>query len=132
MEKYRNADELNYFGSDLNKFANEHCSKQMTVNNIDFLSYKASKGIVRLIESKHTNENMRPSQRKVLEIFASLFKKSGRSPEELHYECYVVRGDYPYITSEVEDLINNKTFMVDQENLIKFLNFEEYAIIPKY
>ena len=49
--------------------------------------------------------------------------------EKLTYECYIIKGDYPYITSEIEDLVNKSIFAVDQENLIKFLNFEDYTII---
>ena len=65
----------------------------------------------------------------ILEIFANLFKNLN---EKLTYECYIVKGDYPYITSEIEDLVNKSTFAVNQENLIKFLNFEDYTVIPKY
>ena len=125
-EKYRSTEDLRHFGSDLNKYAHENCIKEMTVINIDFLSYKASKHKIRIIESKHTNESMGRQQRVVLELFASLFKKLN---EKLTYECYIIKGDYPYITSEIEDLVNKSIFAVDQENLIKFLNFEDYTII---
>tara|TARA_Y100000310_G_C20008977_1_gene502025 strand:- start:68 stop:463 length:396 start_codon:yes stop_codon:yes gene_type:complete len=127
---YRNTDEKNYFGADLNKYANENCSKQMTIINIDYLSYKRSKKTIRIIESKHSSEGMPKSQREVLEIFASIFKKLNKSIVIFDYtfECYVVRGDFPYEIVEVEDLVNNTKFKLDNKNLKQFLEFEDYEI----
>ena len=129
--EYRNAEEMNYFGSDLNKFTNEFCSKKMTAINIDFLGYKRSKKIVRIIESKHSREKMPPSQREVLEIFASVFKKLNKRIVIFDYtfECYIHRGDFPYEFVEVEDLVNDTKFTLDNGNLIKFLEFENYQTI---
>ncbi|MAH50987.1 hypothetical protein CMI37_34540 [Candidatus Pacearchaeota archaeon] len=127
---YRNSEEMNYFGSDLNKFTNEFCSKEMTAINIDFLGYKRSKKIVRIIESKHSREKTPTSQREVLEIFASVFKKLNKRIVIFDYtfECYIHRGDYPYNISQVEDLVNDTKFLLDNENLKKFLEFEDYEI----
>ena len=127
---YRNSEEMNYFGSDLNKFTNEFCSKKMTAINIDFLGYKRSKKIVRIIESKHRREKTPTSQREVLEIFASVFKKLNKRIVIFDYtfECYIHRGDYPYNISQVEDLVNDTKFLLDNENLKKFLEFEDYEI----
>tara|TARA_Y100000310_G_scaffold299004_1_gene333449 strand:+ start:333 stop:734 length:402 start_codon:yes stop_codon:yes gene_type:complete len=127
---YRNSEEMNYFGSDLNKFTNEFCSKEMTAINIDFLGYKRSKKIVRIIESKHRREKTPTSQREVLEIFASVFKKLNKRIVIFDYtfECYIHRGDYPYNISQVEDLVNDTKFLLDNENLKKFLEFEDYEI----
>ena len=128
--EYRNTEEKNYYGSDLNKFAAISCTKQMTIINIDFLSYKRSKKIIRIVESKHSREKMPPSQREILEIFASIFKKLNKRIVIFDYtfECYIHRGDYPYDVSQIEDLVNNTKFLLDGENLKKFLGFEEYEI----
>ena len=128
--EYRNTEEKNYYGSDLNKFAAISCTKQMTIINIDFLSYKRSKKIVRIVESKHSREKMPPSQREILEIFASIFKKLNKRIVIFDYtfECYIHRGDYPYDVSQIEDLVNGTKFSLDSENLKKFLGFEEYEI----
>ena len=128
--EYRNTEEKNYYGSDLNKFAAISCTKQMTIINIDFLSYKRSKKIIRIVESKHSREKMPPSQREILEIFASIFKKLNKRIVIFDYtfECYIHRGDYPYDVSQIEDLVNGTKFSLDSENLKKFLGFEEYEI----
>ena len=128
--EYRNTEEKNYYGSDLNKFAAISCTKQMTIINIDFLSYKRSKKILRIVESKHSREKMPPSQREILEIFASIFKKLNKRIVIFDYtfECYIHRGDYPYDVSQIEDLVNGTKFSLDSENLKKFLGFEEYEI----
>ena len=130
MMNYRNSEEMNYFGADLNKYANENCSKQMTIINIDYLSYKRSKKIVRIVESKHSKEKIPSSQREVLEIFASIFKKLNKRIVMFDYkfECYIVRGDYPYDLSQIEDLVSGTTFLLDNENFNKFLEFEDYEI----
>lgn len=59
---YRSDEEKIYFGSDLNKFISENCSKEMTAINIDLLLYKRSKKHIRIIESKHENEKIPYSQ----------------------------------------------------------------------
>ena len=130
MMNYRNSEEMNYFGADLNKYANENCSKQMTIINIDYLSYKRSKKIVRIVESKHSKEKIPSSQREVLEIFASIFKKLNKRIVMFDYkfECYIVRGDYPYDLSQIEDLVSGTSFLLDNENFNKFLEFEDYEI----
>ena len=126
--EYRNTEEKNYYGSDLNKFAAISCTKQMTIINIDFLSYKRSKKIIRIVESKHSREKMPPSQREILEIFASIFKKLNKRIVIFDYtfECYIHRGDYPYDISQIEDLVNGSKFLVDTENLKRFLEFKDY------
>ena len=128
---YRNENEMNYFGSDLNKFTNEFCSKKMTAINIDFLGYKRDKGIIRIIESKHSNEGMPTSQKEVLKIFADVFKKLNKRIVIFDYtfECYIHRGDFPYDISRIEDLVNDTKFTLDNENLKKFLEFEDYQTI---
>ena len=72
---YRNTEEKNYYGSDLNKFVNEECSKEMTVINIDMLEYKRSLKKIRIIESKHNNERMPKSQEEILKIFRIWFNR---------------------------------------------------------
>ena len=128
--EYRNVEEKNYFGADLNKYVHENCTKEMTVINIDFLSYKRSKQIIRIIESKHSREKIPNSQREVLEIFASVFKKLNKRIVMFDhtFECYIVRGDFPYDEVEVEDLVNDTKFKLDNENLKMFLEFKDYEI----
>jgi hypothetical protein len=73
---------------------------------------------------------MPTSQREILEIFASIFKKLNKRIVIFDYtfECYIHRGDYPYDVSQIEDLVNGTKFSLDSENLKKFLGFEEYEI----
>ena len=128
--EYRSAKEMNYYGSDLNKYAHENCTKKMTINNIDYLTYKRDRGILRIIESKHSKEGVPTSQREVLGIFASVFKKLNKRIVMFDhtFECYIVRGDFPYDEVEVEDLVNDTKFKLDNENLKMFLEFKDYEI----
>ena len=128
---YRKGQELEYYGSDLNKWVGESCSKEMTHINIDGLSYKRSKKIVRIIESKHSKERMPRSQREILYILAKYFMKINKRHimYDHTFECYIVRGDHPYEVVEVEDLVNDTKFTLDNENLKRFLEFKDYQTI---
>ncbi len=70
--QYRTDDELKYYGSDYNKYLSS-LSREMTVINIDCLLYKRSKNIVRIVESKHIGEQMKRSQREILDLLAIVF-----------------------------------------------------------
>ena len=138
QEGYRRGEEVTYFGSDLNKWVDDFCTREMTHINIDGLSHKKSKKIVRIIESKHSDEGKRygehgmpQSQWDVLCLLAEYFSKINKRTVMFHhtFECYIVRGDFPYEVVEVKDLVNNKDFTLDNENLKKFLDFEDYQTI---
>lgn len=55
-DKIRGSEEK-YYGSGLNKFIAENCKKNMTVMNIDLITYDRDKKHIRIIESKHLREN---------------------------------------------------------------------------
>ena len=131
---YRRGEEVTYFGSDLNKWIKLFCTKEMTHINLDGLSHKKSKKIVRIIESKHSKEGeklehgMPKGQWDVLCLLAGLFKRVNEMYDHT-FECYVVRGDFPYEVVEVEDLVNDKEFTLDNGNLKNFLDFKDYQTI---
>jgi len=125
--EYRSVEELNYYGSDLNKFMNEKCSKLMTVNNIDIVQYKRSKNILRIIESKHMNEKIPFSQKEVLEKFSKVFKfvNNDKDLDFPTLEVYIIKGNYPYNNVIIYDLINNNIKKINDINIFKkFCNFE--------
>lgn len=111
---YRTIEEMNYFGSDLNKFVHENCTKRMTVNNIDCVIYKASLHRGRLIESKHSGEHLPTSQ---MSILKKLAKK---------HDVYIVRGDYPFEHVEITYVNTGKKYTInDQSRFVRWLEFEE-------
>ncbi len=115
-----------YFGSDLNKFIHEECGKKMVVNNIDLIMLKHRTGrnsILRVIESKHTNEkSMSKSQQSVLRKMRDVFISGNMSMKGIDLELYVVYGDHPYDKIKVYDSINETTFMIrGKENVIDWL-----------
>lgn len=152
MGTYRNGDkELRYFGSDLSKFAHENTPTTYTLNNIDLICYKRDKGILRIIESKGAYETSNFSQKELLKIMASLFSflnqnepcnikdlangfKSTNLPTFPNkFEVFVVRGKPPYEKGAiVEDVIEGEEFRLDRENLIGFLQFENYRKMSKW
>ena len=100
----------NYYGSDLNKFAAEHCRKDIVVNNIDLIinNYKDNK--LKIVESKHSNEKLSIGQKLLLEKLS-----------KIGINTYVVYGDYPYESVKVYSFQNNKTKTMNNEELKEFL-----------
>lgn len=118
MSTYRaNNNELNYFGSDLNKFINEKCTKQMTAINIDLLMFKRSLKHIRIIESKHDRENVPSSQFEVLKILST-----ADIPGYI-FDTYIITGNYPYETTKIYDIKTGETTEVNNAELIDFLEY---------
>jgi hypothetical protein len=117
-----------YFGSDLNKFIHENCSKQMTVNNIDLIMLKFrdyGKHTLRIIESKHVNEKpMSSSQRKVLELVKKVFALAQKQMTfGIDLELFLVTGSQPYDKLHIVDMMKEESFEVSgKESVIKWLN----------
>ena len=101
----------NYYGSDLNKFVATKCRKDMVVNNIDLIinDYKNNK--IRIIESKHKSEKMSKGQ----EILLKKLSVMG-------IDTYTVYGNEPYNEATVYSFQAKKSKVMNQEELINFLN----------
>ncbi len=119
--RYRNEEEKAYFGSDLNKFVNENCSKEMTAVNIDLLLYKRSKKHIRIIESKHENEKIPDSQREILNILSTAVFRDHK------FEVFLVMGNPPdYENVKITNLANGKTYRIKhKQDFIDWLEFKK-------
>lgn len=110
-----------YYGSELNRFIDEKCSHQMTCINIDCLLVKIAKKRIRIIESKHSAEFAPKSQITALKILHNLIQPK----DGWHVEFLMVYSDYPYNgMTQIEDLDENVLAILNQQQLIKWLNFE--------
>ena len=109
-----------YYGSELNKFIAQNCKRNMTVMNIDLITYDKNKKHIRIIESKHLNERMGKGQLRLLKLLNILFKTFS----DYKITVFVIRGDHPYDFAFIEDLWSGKKHKVNKEQLIKFLNYE--------
>ena len=110
-----------YYGSDLNKFIDEKCSHQMDCINIDCLQIKVSKKRIRFIESKKDNEHTPKSEIRAMNILKYLLSKQ----QEWKVEFCIVSGNYPFQSAEIFQFGTEELFTLNQEQLIKWLNFEE-------
>lgn len=114
MKKFKTKEqELRYYGSDLNKFVDEECRRDMVVNNIDLIINDYKKKTIRIIESKHKNEKLRKGQELLLKELSQLGIKT-----------YCIYGNPPYDEAVIYSFQNNKTKTVNKLELIKFLNNE--------
>ena len=114
--EYRDDEDRKYYSSDLSKWIDKNCTHEMTSINLDILQYKRSCGRFRFIEYKHSNEGMKTGQSEVLS------KISRWNIPEL--EVYIIYGDYPFDDVKIKRVKDNKVISVNNEQLIKFLNFE--------
>ncbi len=113
--------EERYYGSGLNKFIAENCKKNMTVMNIDLITYDRDKKHIRIIESKHLNERTGYGQGILLNLLHTLFEKiSGYK-----VTVFIVRGNPPYDFAYLENVVTGKRKKLEKEALIRFLNYEK-------
>lgn len=108
----------NYYGSDLNRFIDEQCSHRMTCINVDCFLVKVAQKRIRFIESKHSQEGMKKGQKTALSLLSELVHPS------YTIETFIVRGEYPYHTATVENIVTAEITQLDQKALISWLNFE--------
>lgn len=98
--EYRTPEEMNYFASDLNKYAHSFEPHKMTVNNIDCLVLKRAKKIMRIIESKHVGEKLpweQPwNEQTEHEV---LFKLAKCVPADGTLEVWVIQTSFPFETA---------------------------------
>lgn len=116
-------EELRRFGSDYNKYLN-NLSKTMTVINIDCLQYKRSKGILRIVESKHTNEVMKWPQREVLDLLSIVLGYCNSVAKRITFQVYIVTGNPPYNEITVENLITGIKTKLTGDDVRKFSELE--------
>ncbi|MBA7547892.1 hypothetical protein ES705_40333 [subsurface metagenome] len=123
-----------YYGSDLNKFIDDNCIKEMTCINIDCLLLRWSKKKLYIIESKHSSERaMKKGQRQLLDFLAKILRniKICNIIEYIGwtFKIYIIIGDEPYDCLTVTDLIEDKLFEVTgKDNVIKFLEMEDEEV----
>lgn len=123
IHPYRSDKEARYYGSDLNKFIHENCSKEMDVVNIDCFVYKASRRRFRIIESKHSKEDLSKRQ-KILLPMLSRFLRFVFYEEVYQMDIFTVWGDYPYDDVLIRDMLTGKEYIIqDQKLFIAWLEF---------
>ena len=108
----------NYYGSDLNRLIDERCTRKMTCNNLDCVLVKVSQRKIRFIESKHINEGSKKGQQLLLDLLSQM------NLNGWGIESYLVRGEYPYETASVLNIKTKETRIMNQQQLILWLNFE--------
>ena len=135
MDYRKTTTELKYYASDLNKYIGKECSRKMSVINIDLCIYKEKQNgnnILRIIESKHSNEDIPEQQLKILMILAELFKWVNKwIIKNTEFELFVITADPPYDCASIWNLINNEKFDLRNTNFKHFLEFKNFDHIPK-
>lgn len=112
--------EERYYGADLNKFIAENCRKDMTVINIDLMTWDRDKKHIKIIESKHLNETTGKGQSMLLRTLYKLVKLiSGYT-----IDVVIVRGDPPYNWAYLEDVMTGERKKLKRQELIDYFNYE--------
>jgi len=125
MNDYRTHEEAKHYGSDLNKWIDENCIRQMTVNNIDIIMFKYGKSL-RIIESKHVREGeMGKPQEDILKMLAKARVTLDDKDNAVKIEVYEIIGDPPYEKCDIKNMFTEeKAVNVLQNKFKSFLNFE--------
>ena len=125
--------ELQYFGADLNKFINLHCRRDMTVNNIDCITYRdndvsfslTGEKIMRIIEVKKQNEKLKETQNKLLIALADIASQNNNQLGQYDLQIYMIRSNSPKFTeNKIYDYLTGDTYLLGEEKLKKFLNYQ--------
>ena len=112
--------EERYYGSDLNKFIAENCRRDMTVINIDLMTWDKDKKHIKIIESKHLNESTGKGQLMLLKTLYKLVKLiTGYT-----IDIIIVRGDSPYNWAYLEDVMTGERKKLKRQELIDYFNYE--------
>lgn len=130
--EYRNTkDEINYFGSDINKFIHENCRTDMMIMNIDCVQFrykdKYNNPRMRIIEYKHKREHIGVGQANLLADLASKERiiRDNKLNVGFLTDVYVIRGDYPFDLVEITNLVLNDIKSIHNvDKFKKFLNYE--------
>jgi len=108
-EKIINPDR--YYGSDLNKLVAKDCRKDMMVMNIDLIINDYNQNKLKIVESKHSREELGVGQHLLLKKLS-----------QMGIDTYVVYGDEPYEMSKVYSYKADREILMNKQELINFLN----------
>jgi hypothetical protein len=116
---------LKYFASDFNKFLHS-LSKEMTVMNIDTIIFKKSKKNLKIIEYKHSKEEVSDEEYRVYDLFRLFLCQNNSSVYDYKIGVYIVRGESPFDTIHVTKLSLpfNETKIFNGDEIKKWCEFE--------
>jgi hypothetical protein len=113
-----------YYNSDLNKFIGDQLPRIMTSIDMDLLQFKKSKKLLRNGEYKHIGENVGYQQNEVLKEIARLYKWAMDHGYDRKLQCHLIKGNYPYAKLEIFDYITNTTYILEGDEVKKYLTIE--------
>ena len=124
-------EDLSWCNCDLMRFIHRHCSKKMTVIDIDCCQYvkmKDGREKIRLIESKHENEKLSKMQEVVLKKFAAFFKHLNKISKKTDFDVLVIHGntDDNHLMNKavIESYVHNIKNTLYGDQVKKFLEME--------
>ena len=117
--------ELNYFGADINKWVNLHCRRDLTVNNIDMITYDHNKKRIRIIEYKGKYEGQSETQNALLRAMSQVAQLNNNQLGDYDLEIFVLTSNAPEFTENIfYDVMYDETFLLGAKKMQHFLGFE--------
>ena len=127
------------FASDFTEYHYKNIRKDLTLIDIDACQYrkmKDGKERIRFIEYKHMNEHHGHMQMEVLKRFKHYFKALNKIAIKTKFELFMITanfGENPYNKdfvlendyATVFNFIEKTTTIINENNLISFLNFNK-------
>jgi len=111
---------LKRYGSELNEFIAKNCRQDMTVMNIDLITYDFKTKHIRIIESKHLGEKIGVGQGFLLKVLHGICKLV----TGYKIEVFIIRGNPPYDWAYLESVTTGKRKKLKRQEIIDFINYE--------
>lgn len=127
QSNYRNIfTDLSHFNSDLNKFISDKCKRNHVTNDMDCVQFRKYKKFnkVRIIEYKHTTEDnpnhqLTDEEKTKRRLQKELLKELSKKFKNVYY----IVGDPPFDSLRIRIVRTNNTFILDNENVNRWLEF---------
>ena len=124
--------ELKFFGSDLNKVANLHWSRDMTISSIDIAAWKNDfDDRIRVIEFQSADSTLHEQQNKLLDLLSDIAANNNHHNLNIDLEIFTVKSNSPKFTENtIEDKITGEKYLIGFEKLKKWGSFD-YQLTPE-
>jgi hypothetical protein len=117
-----------YYNSNLSKYIGQTLKRTFTSIDVDILQIKASRNVLRFIESKHENEKLGDQQESALKTIAWIARLVNTNSAIFNgkrIDVYMVRGNPPYEEIIIRDFVSFRQYKLsDKKKIDGFLSVD--------
>ena len=123
---------MRFFGSDLNKVANLHWSRDMSISSIDIVAWKNDENDdrLRVIEYQSHDVDENKQQNKLLDVLSDIAANNNHHQLNVDLEVFTVQSNAPKFTENIiTDKITGERYLIGFEKLKQWGGFL-YQLTP--